>query len=194
MSDPRPIGTRTDFDPGSLAYINRFLLYRRAFGLIGEDVDGPWIQFDNLNRVEIPMGQSIRNAGFEPYQMVDLHTIFALTGRQDAPKESVISQTVLHPYSPPGCIQVCFQKRGKVKTIDGKRIIDMDGSQGGLKNGGMVTLPQGSTALDWVVEGVPYTVYEIYLITQIDTFPPERGRSLLMKLANLMNPGSSITS
>ena len=168
MSDPRQIGTKTDFDPGAMAYIHRFLLYRRA--------------------------QSVQSAGFEPHQMIDLHTIFALTGRPDAPRGSVIAKMVLRPNSPPGCIQVCFEKRGKVKIVDGKRVIDMDGSQGGLKNGGLVKLPQGSTALDWVVEGVPYTVYEIYLIAQIDSFQPERGRALLLELAHLMNPGSSISS
>lgn len=194
MSDPRPIGTKEDFDQGTMTYVNRFLLYRRAMGILGEDMGGPWVRFDNLNRIEIPMGRSIRDAGFAPYQMVDVHSIYALTGRPDAPSESHITARVLHPNAPPGCIQVCFRKVGKIEIDNGFRIIDMEGSSGGLNNGGKLTLSPGATALDWVVEGVPYTVYEIYLICQIDTFPSEQGRRLLLELAHIMNSGTALSA
>jgi hypothetical protein len=195
MSDVRKIDDGDGFDQGTMAYINRFILYRRALGVIGEDVAGPWIRFDNLNRIEIPLGRSVTDVGFTPHQMVDVHTIFAVTGRPDVPHHQVITTRVLRPYSPPGCIQMCFEKKGKVEmSQDGSRVIDMDGSPGGIRNGGRVTLPPGATALDWVVEGVPYTVFEIYLIAQMYSFPEDAGRKLLLELAHLMNPGTVISS
>ncbi len=168
-------------------FIDKYILYRRTIGTINQKRGDTWLVINSLNTVTIPMKSAITQAGFTNRQLVDIHVIYAVTGKSPAPTKDEINQQILAPSSPPGCITVCFEHVGKMRWKEQDRVIEMSGEEG-LDNGGELTIPAEQPNLDWVQPGVPYTVYEIYLVSPVDGFPVEMGRAIIEALALRMSP------
>ena len=182
----RVIHQANKFDPTMQELVDRYVLYRRSIGTINQALGRTWlIMNESRAPIDLPMRTPISQVGLQNLQLVDIHVIYAATGKIPAPGERSVTRT-LAKLSPPGCIQVCFIHKGKMRFEGLDRVIEMT-RNGGLDNGDL-TIPAGEPHWDWVQPGVPYTLYEVYLICPVDGFPIEKGRLLIQDLALQMAP------